>query len=48
MERQAVHDGKTVVIDCSKKRELTNIFCAYFFGVPIFAKYEFCAYLACI
>ena len=53
IERQAGQDRKTVVIDgFSKKAELTNIFCAYihifFFRVIIFAKYEFCAYLACI
>ena len=39
---------KLLLLIESKKAELINICCAYFFRVFIFAKYEFCAYMTCI
>ena len=49
MEGEACHDGKTVFNDwCWKEVEFINIFCAYFFRIFIFAKYELYAYSECI
>ena len=37
-----------LLIDSKKKAELTHIFCAYFFCIFIFAKYDFGVCLAFI
>ena len=48
-DRLVTMEKLLLLIDSKNKAELTENFCAhFFFRVLILAKYEFCAYLACI